>query len=301
MDPNAPVVETAQVVVQAANTGERIYDVLAPYDELYIEQSWSWGEALCSCEVENLYKVYGGASAGGVLLVNVKEESGCWERCCCAPQNSLKLKFEFPGEEGNPSYVVERPGCCGAKPLLSCCSWSDACTDEMIMHKGNPAGEVGEMATDDVLFRTKQAPCCEAMFEPVIQVRVPGNDVPVLDLRGPMFFGGCSELCCSSKFATTNAEGKDIGFVKKKKPETCGQACAECHSDVDRYSIKFTENAGPGDKAAMVSAAFMADYMLFEQDNGMCTVRNGKVYITCFQCYCFGCLQSCNIVLQSNN
>lgn len=275
-------------------TDDRLLATLAAQEELFIEQRWSWAEGCCACEVQNVYNVHGGATPQGPLLFTVREESGCWERCCCDPIHSLKLNFLFPQEE-QPSYVIERPGCCSAKPCLCCCAWSDSCTDEMIMHKGNATGEVGEMATEDIMFTAKQAPCCEAMFEPVIQVREPGNDVPSLDLRGPMCFGGCSELCFSSKFPAVNAAGNSVGSVKKKKPETCMQACEECVSDVDRYSVKFTPEAKPVDKAAMVSASFLADFMLFEQDNGMCSQRNGEVYITCFQCYCFGCICPCNI------
>jgi hypothetical protein len=291
---------------QVAVQGDRLEGVLAAQEELYIRQTFSWGEACTGgcCEVANVYMVFGGADENGPHLFTAKEQSGCWERCCCAPNNSLKLNFFFPEQDINdenaePAYVVERPGCCSAKPCVGGPAWFDCCLNEMKFHRGNPQGDVGEMPQDNVLFTAKQAPCCEAMFEPVIQVTKTGATEPNFELHGPMCFGGCSELCCSSKFYGVDGKGQEIGTVKKLKPETLCQAYEECVTDSDRYSVKFT-GAQPDDKTAFVVGAFLADFMLFEQDNGMCKkTHDGTIYCTLFQCYCFGCIHNCNLMCKN--
>ena len=66
--------------------------------------------------------------------------------------------------------------------------------------------------------------------------------------------------------------------------------------------MEFTDpNLNPYQKATELAALFMVDYMFFEQDNGMCKQQDGKIKITCFICYCFGCLCPCNLVLGGND
>ena len=45
-----------------------------------------------------------------------------------------------------------------------------------------------------------------------------------------------------------------------------------------------------------MGSLIVSDYMLFEQDAGMCTFENNKLKITLFDCYCCGCLVPCTLV-----
>ena len=49
-----------------------------------------------------------------------------------------------------------------------------------------------------------------------------------------------------------------------------------------------------------MASLVLLDYMLFEQDNGMCEPHGQGVRITLFDCYCCGCLCPCFIDLQAN-
>jgi len=207
----------------------------------------------------------------------------------------------FPENPSQPAYTIERPGCCCDKPCLGCCACGEACQDKMIVHNGMAMGEVGAVTNPSPIMVIQQAPCSQAMFEPTIQVIPTGASAPTTTITGPCLFGGCSELCFDSHFLGKNASGGALGQVKKLKPKTCCECCTECVSDIDRYDLQFTNTASPDEKAQMALATFMVDYMLFEQDNGMCKRRSdGTVACTLFQCYCCGCIVPCNLYCKAN-
>eukprot|EP00968_Pinguiococcus_pyrenoidosus_P011806 scaffold986_cov237-Pinguiococcus_pyrenoidosus.AAC.4 len=126
---------------------------------------------------------------------------------------------------------------------------------------------------------------------------------PSAYVQGPCIFGGCSELCCESDFPVSRKPDKsgDLALIKHLTPKDCGQACAEACTDTDRFSVSFSGGVSPEEKAQILAATLLTDYMFFEQDNGMCQFRDQKLYITCFECYCYGCLCPCNIVCGGGN
>ncbi len=50
----------------------------------------------------------------------------------------------------------------------------------------------------------------------------------------------------------------------------------------------------------MITAAFLADYMLFERDQGKCSFDNSGCYCTLCLMYCCGCIVPCTIYIPKN-
>jgi hypothetical protein len=65
--------------------------------------------------------------------------------------------------------------------------------------------------------------------------------------------------------------------------------------------VSFATDATPSQKVEMFTAMFLAEFMFFEQDNGMCKFdpATKQCVLTCFQCYFYGCLCPCQIRLGS--
>ncbi|KAH8091942.1 hypothetical protein JL720_5515 [Aureococcus anophagefferens] len=83
-----------------------------------------------------------------------------------------------------------------------------------------------------------------------------------------------------------------ITHLRPAAAATCKAAC----TDSDNYGVEFGPSATPADKANMIAASIVVDYMFFEIDQGMChyDAGNQQIVITCFLCFCYGCLIPCN-------
>lgn len=293
---------------------EQVQAILAQHDKLFLNQHASLLEAVSQgcCEKPNRYSVHS-EGKDGPLLLNVVEESDCCPRMCCAPMNSLFLNISVP-DSSETLLRIERPGCLTQKPCLCCCACTDACLDEMTIHEQSAikisgeqlkvgAPELGPTA-ESAIFTAKQAPASQAMFNPIIKIYPKGSTEEDMQIKGPCCFGGCSELCCDSKFEATNKSGEVIGRVKKTRPAGIGECITEACTDADRFEIMFEGNVTDQQKLGMFTGALLADFMLFEQDNGMCSLvcpmgadgsRDCGIKFTLFMCYCCGCLQPCTV------
>ena len=268
---------------------EKFEAMIGHVGAVHITQKVSIAEAAtCGCcEAKNEYTGRIGDKDGEKIFV-AREESGCFERIFCAPLNSMLLTISDP--EGNIVYTLERPGCFCAKPCLGVWPIMDCCVEEMTLHDGHIEGDAGSIENGAPVFKVKQSTACEAMCAPELKVTYTGSEDPAMTINGPQCFGGCSELCCDSKFEAKNAKDEYAGEVTKLAPKTCGDACAEMFTDSDKYFVQFGDDQSPDDKAALLTSAFLIDFMFFERDNGMCTVKPDACYATCCLCYCCGCL-----------
>lgn len=299
--------------------------VLSATNDFTIVQRPSFTEALCpACERSNIYDVYDGVT--GMHLFIAKERSGVCVRVCCAPSHALFVEFKsVAGLNLNPMVThqmdvdtmptvltMEREGCMG-KPCLGCCACGAHCKDGMYLH----AGSVGEEAAVGTLrsahpqcvgFATQ--PTLAGGFTPTLNImeRSGGGAssfAPLAKVEGPTCFGGCMELCYSSKFTLSSMRSAaqlnqtlklgNLGQIVKRKPNDLDGALREAVTDADVYTLSISPAAGlaPQQKATLLATLVLADYMYFEREGAMC---DGNGCTLCLW-HCNGCL--CPIALRS--
>ena len=122
-------------------------------------------------------------------------------------------------------------------------------------------------------------------------------------IEGPTCFGGCLELCCSSTF-TVSSYGMgqlgqkvgtgDVATIIKQKPRSLMGALREAITDADVYTMQLNPAArlAPQQKATLLGALVLTDFMFFERDTPPC----GNDGCNLCQMYCCGCLVPCSCV-----
>eukprot|EP00899_Mesostigma_viride_P006214 jgi/Mesvir1/15594/Mv26140-RA.1 len=261
-------------------------------------------------EMANKYTIHPGhhdKAWEGPVIMNAIEKSDFWNRCCCAPYNNLFIEFRGGptiSEEQNrppPVMTMEREACCTKCPC--CFNWADCCLDGMTLHAGAVQGVPGKIVPQRVIGKAKQPKGCT--FTPTVDVYDGGSDSALGVITGPFIFGGCSELCFSSPFKMSKPGTVKIGdmaIITKLKPKDCSGVLAEMFTDSDKYTIEFIDpSLTPQQKATILGSALLLDFMFFEMDNGMISCRNQALTITCFNCYCAGCLWPCQCTLSNNS
>jgi len=269
------------------------------------------------CEVRNRYTLHAGASREALdnpPIMSAKENSSDCMRCCCAPNHNVFVEFrlsEDPDDTTAPiAMTFEREGLFGKCPC--CCTCAECCLDSMAMHAGQiMAGpdSAGKLADRSRVFGTAKQALQRCSCTPTIEVfdgpEAAKGNVPHSVIHGPFIFGGCLEACIDTSFPVSRPPGRKIGDmaqIQKLKPRNFGELCTECFQDADRYYVEFRDpSLTPQQKANLIGALLLTDFMFFELDNGMCSCRNKKLTITLFLCYCCGCLCPCQIVFQSDS
>ena len=311
-----PVAANALPVAFATPVAGVDLTFLNPLRKLVINQHIKVLEAITGGCIEqaNTYTVFDAEAGRPVFLV--QEESDNCSRCCCAPVHSFALKFLAINPDGSPGGVLmtmERNGNTLSNPCnkwLCCCNLAELCSDGFSLHAGDvshPDGP-GHFPKQNQIGWANQ-PSLGGGLTPTVQLMERQELASFAIVEGPTCFGGCSELCFSSPFQISRGPAVNLPLkrgdsarIVKQKPSGFGGALREALTDSDVYTMEYTDpNLNPYQKATELAALFMVDYMFFEQDNGMCKQEDGKIKITCFICYCFGCLCPCNLVLGGNN
>jgi hypothetical protein len=296
---------------QAMTDGADLTAILANVNTVYISQRADVLEGMCSCcNRANVYTGYSGkyknlpdgvAPAPAIFIA--KEESNCCERVFCCGKHGLVLRFhtavpnELGGYTAGPDVfnTLERKGVCNGKPCLgfwnSCtCPCTDHCTEEMNMYKGNQNIEAPDPSA--MLYQVKQPKCYEACCKFEVGVYAPNETKRAMSVVGPCCFGGWKGCLIGDDFKITDDQG-DVGALHKHAPRDCMACIKEICTDADEYSVDFTPQEGmqvtPTQKLAMTTAAFMADFMIFEKDPGLCYCDFDNQQIVCNLCNCMIC------------
>ena len=125
-------------------------------------------------------------------------------------------------------------------------------------------------------------------------------------MEGPTVFGGCIELCSSSKFSIsaltpatidTKLRLGDVAMIIKRKHQASREmegALRELVTDADVYTLDFhpSVHLAPQQKASMLAALVLTDVMFFERDDAACRLCSAHGCNLC-NIYCGGCLCSC--------
>jgi len=304
-------------------------DLLQNTNSFIIQQQIRWAEAITQgcIEEKNRYHVYDKETNSKIMVI--KEESPNWSRCCCKPTHSLFAEFyHVEGEDDiadSPFMTMEREGCdccCDEcpKPLLCCFSCTEGCSEQSNLYAGPITGKPGEMKgakRKNQLGETVQ-PIGGGGFKPVLQVMDRGTDKAQSEtfaaVRGPCFFGGCSELCCNTSFGMSVAKDGtsvseihalnfgDFATIKKLKPKSFQQGLREIFTDADIYEVSFkSDTVTPQQKANVLASMIHLDYMFFERDNDMVYCRDNALHINLCNCFIYGCVCPCEIVIQNKN
>merc|ERR1719198_587211 len=302
--------------------------ILGSVNDFTIKQRVKWWEALSlGCfEVKNTYDIFDAKTDTHLFIA--QEQSDDCARCCCAPYHALRIEFFLVNSkdrlwknarvEGSGFPVVmtlDRDGICN-KPCICCFACSDSCKDAMVVHAGpQPVDTMGKHVITDQTIGHINQPACGGYCLPAFTVHDRmglGADKTafhsIVKMTGPCLFGGCSELCCESKFHyTTSLEVPtkttgNLATLTKLKPKSFQGCARELFTDSDHFFVKYKEGVGltPQQKASMMASIILADFHLFEQDAGMCSFDHNKITITLCDTYCLGCVCPCNIVLSGN-
>lgn len=299
-----------------------------------IVQRPSLTEAACpSCERSNIYDIYDGNSGQHIFFA--KERSECGWRFCCAPYHALFLDFKL--STGIPPQMyfmtdldvlpthmtMEREGCrCPGCRCPGCCTCSpEYCSDGMFLHAGplRPGLDPGYLKGNGPnCVGFAQEPRFGGGFTPTLNImeRAAADsdaEAPAWNalakIEGPACFGGCLELCCSSRFSVSSlsAQTLDVGLhrvgdlaeIVKRKPTDLLSYLRELATDADVYTLQFSPHAhlAPQQKATILASLLLADYMFFERDTPPCS-RAG-----CNLCnvWCCGCVCPLSIVCCLND
>jgi hypothetical protein len=237
------------------------------------------------------------------------------------------------GGQNFPFMTFEREGCdccCKGlcpKPCLCCFACTPGCSELGTLHAGDLPGRPGEAngkRERNKLLGESIQPKGGGGFKPVMQLmdRADPNDNDVgksemfAATRGPCIFGGFSACCFDAKFEQATASPEDAGNVQKQhslnfgdfasitklKPKTLSQGMREFFTDSDLYDVRFTNPTAvtPQQKANVLAHMVHLDYMFFERDNDMCYHDAQGTHIVFFNCFCYGCVCPCEIVLNNN-
>jgi len=302
---------------QTMSDGIDLTAILAGVERVHINQKADILEGFISCcNRANVYTGYSGpfknlpeGVAPAPAIFVAKEESSCMERVCCCGKHGMVIRFHEAvpdpnsksGWSAGPTVynTLERKGACNGKPLLgcwnvSCCPCHEMCLEEMNMYKGNQTIEAPNPAA--MMFQSKQPNCCAAPCKFEFGIFTPNAPEPSMTVVGPCFFGGWKSMLCGDDFRITDKTG-DVGKLEKRAPESCGDCLREICTDADDYSVQFQPQPGmtvtPEQKLAMTTAAFMADFMVFEKDPGPCHYDCDEKALVCVLCNCMLCQRIC--------
>ena len=245
-------------------------------------------------ETANKYDAYTDDGGLQFKVVETSDLCGFWGCCpsgraCCRPNHKLQLHVYAPQySEKKEIMYMERPCKCG-----QCCACCECCTQEMDVFKGDSAASEGEQ----IAHITQ--PLLGGGLSPklLIMDREGGEVQAEIQSNAVCCIGG---MCCDHTFTVKDVDGNDMGKIVKEKPEGFQDILKELGTDADNFTLHVPVDLPPEQKAALLAALHLVDYMFFEDEGAanidMTPLMEGscpETTIKLCDCYCFGCLCPC--------
>lgn len=247
---------------------------------------------MCGCcyESNNRYAL---SSLAGEKAAFAKEQTGFWMRVCCMANRSAALYLIAGSDVDQDNYKDKaaflnffRPFRCWGCMCFPC---NYCCSNEMETYLGHdketgtPFGKISQNMWGGGL-------------RPVLDLE-DGQGVKKLRVIGPWLVGQWWSL----KFRVVRlqeengkiVEGSQVAMIKKKIADL-GAAARAAFTDSDHFEIKYeaTESLDSSERALILGATFLLDFMFFEF--GPAVKRNNDgIMVRCATFYCCGCRFPC--------
>lgn len=232
------------VPVAGVGAGGRIA-ALAQFGDLFIQQRVEMVEMLTGFETENQYDIFGMCGGHSQQVLYAAEQSECCGRQCCGSSRAFRMLLFGLGDTSRPLLTIERPLRC--KPPLCC-----GCLQEVTVFDGGPGGApIGKLQQ---LYT-----CCASEFTVCV-----GHTL-CYRILGPICV--CDGPFCDQVFYIVDPAGQRIatpdgGHARITK--MAGHFLDEAMTDADNFGCTFPLHATPEQKAVLLAAVFLIDFLFFE-------------------------------------
>jgi len=215
--------------------------VLENSSKITITQRWPKCLELLGCwEFKNHYRITG--EFGDYLMV-AKEESSCCDRYWCA--NSRPFEMSVVDTLENEVLRFERPLRCMFCP--SDCCYPNWLQTLRVYSNGQFIGRIQEPAA-----------CCDVKLE------VFGRDDETKKFEvGASMWKYCCTWCQDVDYPVVNESGVEMGAVTWK----FRGCCTEIMTDSDSFCLSFPREMPVEDKALLIGATMLLDFMYYEHQN----------------------------------
>jgi hypothetical protein len=202
-------------------------------------------EYCCGCESENEYGIYNPASGGGKILV-AREHSGWLARNCCGSARPYDMTVNTMDNREIVRY--ERPYH-GRRGGIFCCM-CEFCFQVVRVFSGKDTANPGKRLG----YVRENYSFCVPEFSIFNE-----NDTEVFKIVGDC----CGACNYSLHIYAGKSETKDsIGVIQKR----WAGIAKELFTDADNFFITFPGNATAEERALLLGALFLIDFLFFENN-----------------------------------
>ena len=233
------------------------FDKLMSLSGVYVKQDFQYFEHVTSCDSVNKYVIYPANADGSrdeESIFKTKERSTWFNRSClqdyCRPFN---MKVEHEGSDDGFLVLHKECSftcCCGNRPLMEV---------YFTEHRKDPGDYLGKIVNP---FK-----CCN----PELQVFNSKNDLKYIIEVDCCQLGFWCQLQCKPCLVV------HFEIIDAGRNPTNGKLMKTCEgsiNDPDNMSLVFPQNATKEDKALLMSALIMIDFMYFEETPDQKTEAN---------------------------
>ena len=190
-----------------------------------------------------MYDIFGMHGGSSQQVMYAAEQSECCGRQCCGSSRAFRMHLYGLGDTSQPLLSIERPLRC--KPPLCCCYLQQLTVFD---GAGSPIGTLQQQYT-----------CCASEFFVCVGhalcYRIQG---PICVCDGP--------LCGDQIFYIVDPSGHRIATPggEARITKMGGDFVSEAVTDADNFGCTFPPQATPEQKAVLLAAVFLVDFLFFE-------------------------------------